>query len=199
MVFGLNSFLDIFSFVQNQSYMILFILMVVEGPIVTTVAAFASSLGYFNIWIIIFLAFLGDFTGDMFLYFFGRLGRRRYLREKRLFGISEKTFDRIENHFENHFGKTVYFSKMTLLAVPSLILAGVSKAPPRKFAMWSAICGIHNMLIFSGIGYFLGAAAGPVLETYNHVGLYIAAVVILAAVVYLFGKFISKKLVGSQI
>jgi len=194
-----STFSDAFLFVQTQGYLIIFMIMIVEGPIITTAAAFASSLGYFNIWIILVLAFLGDFVGDMVIYLFGHFGRRKFIYEHRsFFKVNVENLKKIESHFGRHFGKTIYLSKMTPLAVPTIFLAGVSQVPVKKFVLWSLLSGTHNMLIFSGIGYFFGSAAGPILETYKHAGWYLVSLVVIIAFVYFLGKFISKRLVKQK-
>lgn len=87
---------------------------------------------------------------------------------------------------------------MTPLAVPTILLAGASHVPAKKFAFFSFISGVHNMIIFASLGYFLGSAAGPILQAYKHVGGYIAVLVIILAFVYFLGKFISKKILKSK-
>ena len=196
----LSSFNDLLFFTQSHCYFLIFLIMVVEGPIITAAAAFASSLGYFNLWIILFLSFLGDFTGDMAIYLFGRYGRKKFVYERgSFFGIKTEKLKGIESHFENHFGKTLYLSKMTPLAVPTIFLAGMSHVPVKKFALWSFLSGVHNMIVFAGIGYFFGSAAGLILGIYKHVGWYIVAFVIIVAFVYLLGKFISKRIMKSRL
>ncbi len=60
-------------------YPIMLLLMTLEGPIVTMVAAFLSSMGYFNIFAVFGLSVLGDVLGDIVLYFIGYFGGHRAL------------------------------------------------------------------------------------------------------------------------
>jgi membrane protein DedA with SNARE-associated domain len=49
----------------------MFILMALEGPVITIISSFGASFGYFNIGIVILLSILGDYVGDTFPFLFG--------------------------------------------------------------------------------------------------------------------------------
>lgn len=48
--------------IQTGGYFVMFGLMFLEGPIVTIASAFLASLGFFNIYIVALLGWLGDFV-----------------------------------------------------------------------------------------------------------------------------------------
>jgi len=64
--------LDILSLIQIHGYWIMFVLMFIEGPITAYVAAFAASLGYFNVWAVLSLFVFGNQIPDTILFFIGR-------------------------------------------------------------------------------------------------------------------------------
>lgn len=60
--------------------------MVVEGPIVTSIAAFAASLGYLDIYMILIISLLGNLIPDILLFFIGP----RRLAVFRIFDFQKK-------------------------------------------------------------------------------------------------------------
>lgn len=52
----------------GYGYLIIFPLMIIEGHIITVIAEFLASLGYFNVFTIYSLMVLADLTGDTIYY-----------------------------------------------------------------------------------------------------------------------------------
>lgn len=188
---NITSFSDVLSFVQVHGYLMMFIIMIVEGPIIITAASFAASLGYFNIWIVFLLGCLGDVIGDDLAYLFGYYGRRKLVNQYgHLFGIKLSTINKIENHFKRHLGKTIAAFKMTPLAIPVLMVAGASRVPFKKYTFWSIVTLLPKTIFFTSLGYFFGLFANSVLKYYNNIGYYILALIIGVTIIYWLGRLI---------
>jgi membrane protein YqaA with SNARE-associated domain len=87
--------------------------MIVEGTVTNTAAAFAASLGYFNIWIILVLAFLGDAIGDIIMYTIGYYGRRKMLdRYNLFFKVKKSSLKKLESSIPNSLKKSENSLKM---------------------------------------------------------------------------------------
>jgi len=186
---NLNSFTDVLNFVQLHGYLIIFIIMIFEGPIIITAASFAASLGYFNVWIIFILGCLGDVVGDALVYYIGYYGRKRWINQYgHLFGIKRTSLGKLEKHFKKHLGKTLVAFKMTPLAVPVLMLAGAGHVPIKKYAFWSAMIILPKTIFFTSLGYFFGIFANSILKYYNNVGYYFLALIIGIIAIYWLGK-----------
>ncbi len=61
--------------VLMHGYWVIFLAMLIEGPVVTAAAAFAVALGYFNLWAIFGLSLAGDLVADIIYYAIGYWGR----------------------------------------------------------------------------------------------------------------------------
>jgi membrane protein DedA with SNARE-associated domain len=194
---NLLSFSQMLSFVQFHGYFLIFLIMIIEGPIITTAAAFAASLGYFNVWIILLLSFLGDAVGDVLAYTIGYFSRKRLVEKYgHFFGIKGNVLAKVDSHFRNHLGKTMFLIKMSsVLSVPGLMMAGASKVPLKKYVFWSAIIILPRAVFFVILGYSFGAFAGSVLHYYNNAGYYLIALVVAVILIYLAGKKIADKIV----
>jgi membrane protein DedA with SNARE-associated domain len=192
--------LEIFSAIQTNSYILIFILMLIEGPIVTSLAAFGASLGYLNIYAIIMLSLFGNLIPDIILFIIGRFGRKKSIENYiSNLGIKYPKIKKLEIALKNHSGKALIFSKLTPpLPLPGIILAGFVKMPFKKFLIIDLIFNITATIIFAGIGFYFGFTIDKLFE-YIQIGQYaFLAIIPMAIIVYfaykkIFSKF-SKEL-----
>ena len=188
----LTSFSGVLAILQAQGYLIMFLLMFYEGPMITSVAAFAASLGYFNIYIVFGLSVLGNITGDIVYYIIGRVGRKivvdRYFKK---YGISNKVLSKLEIHLKNHPWKLLTLIKVIPpLPTPGLILAGAIKMSFAKFLFYTASISFIFSLIFAVLGYYLGAAFYSVFSytkylPYGVIGL----IIIVGLILWIYSKY----------
>ena len=189
-----NSFTSVLSFVNGGGYLLVFLLMFVGGSVITTVAAFAASLGYFNIFLIAILSFLAESLQAFLFYTVGYYGRRSFVGDYGKFlGIEVKSLYKLETHFQNHLPKTLFFIKMTpFVSFPGLALAGMSHVPVKEYAFWSLMIAILKAVVFSIIGFILGIIASSFLEDKPlGISLFIL-VLILLLLSWLFKHFLQK-------
>lgn len=170
--------------------------MVIEGPITTTIAAFAASVGIFNIYLIFILSLLGDVTGDVIHYYFGFILRRtvieRYIKKH---GIKKSAIKKLESKIHNNFFKSMMVIKITPpLATPGLLLVGASKVPFSKYLFGSLITTMPLTIFYTTLGYYFGFAIKQVLD-YFKMGQYILFFILLLLVlIYFVYKFIYRKI-----
>ncbi len=188
------SFNNLVAYAQVHGYFLIFLIMIVEGPIMTVAAAFAASLGYFNVWVIFILSFLGDVVGDALAYYVGYFSRKKVIEKyDSFFGIKKKSFEYLDEHFKKHLGKTLFIVKSTPLAIPGLMVAGASKVPIKKYAFWNAVNILPRTIFFTGLGYFFGVFAKSVLQYYHNITYYVLALVVVVCIVYFAWKKLSDK------
>lgn len=187
---------SILSLIQSQSYFLIFILMIVEGPVTTAAASFAASLGIFNIYTILILSALGNIIPDTLLYSVGRFsrGKKVELYLGRL-GLNKSKIKKFDSGFKKHAGKTLVFAKLTpTLPVPGLVLAGFTKVPIKKFFFIDVLFNIASAMVFTGIGFYFGVASVSILK-YLKVGEYALLFLIpLAILIYFLYKKIARNL-----
>ena len=179
----------------TNGYSLMFIAMLIEGPIVTAAGAFVAALGYFNLWIVFGLSILGNLVPDAIYYALGYWGREQFLnRYGRYFGIKKKKLEKIERMIHKHAVKSLVAIKLIpLLATPGLIAAGAARMNLKKYATWSIIVTIPSSLFYLILGYYFGAAFDRI-NRYLHIGYAIATIVILFAILYYFERKFSERL-----
>ncbi len=185
------SFNDLLAYAQVHGYFLIFLIMIVEGPIMTVAAAFAASLGYFNIWVIFILSDVADLVCDSLFYFIGHVTRKKFLdKYTKLF--EEKSYlHKIEEKYREHPGKTIFLLKMSPFVTPGLMAAGATKVPLKKYIYWNLVNNIPRTIFFVGAGYYFGIFAKSILHYYNNISYYAFALIIFILIVYFGWKKLS--------
>jgi membrane protein DedA with SNARE-associated domain len=190
-----NTFASALTFVVSNGYSLIFLIMVFEGPIITTAASFAAEMGYLNIFIILGLALLGDMTGDILFYSLGRYGGNSFVRKYgKYIGIKKSTILLLEKGLKKHFVKTFAFVKFAPLIPPAGLMAmGILKTPPKKFIIYSFIITLPRSIFFTALGYFSAMASVNVTH-YLKLAEYVPFILIglIIAAYYIFEKFFEK-------
>lgn len=183
----LLNFSQAVEYLQGTSYFILFILMIIEGPIVTSAAAFLASLGFFNIFIIFILSIFGDLIGDCLHYSIGRYGGHKLINKYyKKFNISKKDINKTKRGLHKHFGKTMFIIKFTpIFTTPGLIIMGSLKSSLKKFVVWSLLVTLPKTLFFVLMGYYFGVAIEKIIKYYSATQYFIILLMLLIILSYL--------------
>jgi membrane protein DedA with SNARE-associated domain len=192
-----SNFQQVFQFVIAHSYVMIFLLMCIEGPTITAAATFAATLGYFNPLIIFVLSLLGDIVPDVIYYWIGRWGGIPFAQKiGKKFGLSEKRIAKMIEKISEHGGKTVAILKYTpVLATPGLMLVGAVHMNWWRFFNFVFLVTLQKTLTFMALGYFAGKAydIGKYIKFGTLIPFVIVVIYFLAAFLY---KKISKKIIA---
>ena len=140
------------------SYLIIIVLVALEGPSVTILAALLAATGALNPVLVFVAASVGNLTADLGWYLLGYLGRFERLTHRIKWLRKHKAqIDRLEFEMKQHAIKILLVAKLTLsMSVPALIAAGMAKV---KFRRWFPAIFLAEG-IWTGslvyIGYHLG-------------------------------------------
>lgn len=161
---------QLFRFIIQYKYAIIFPIATLEGPIITMVSGFLISLGILSFFPTLLVVFLGDVVSDSFYFWLGSRGRR-FVERIKFLHISPARLEKVEQHFEKYPGKTFLVSKASY-GVGSLFLiaAGISKITYQKFLEYITPLNAIRSTILLLIGYYLGRAvrhSGTYLEYYT--------------------------------
>jgi membrane protein DedA with SNARE-associated domain len=145
------------------TYVLLALLVAVEGPIMTLAGAVASSAGYLNPYLVFLSASAGNLTADVLWYSLGYLGKREWLLHYgRWFGITESMLDRIHQDIHNHIQKILFTAKLTLgFVIPTLVAAGLYRVPCRR---WFGFLFLAECL-WTGTLVVVGHSFGQYVQT----------------------------------
>jgi membrane protein DedA with SNARE-associated domain len=163
------TFLSTLQWLLQNSYPVMFLGMIIEGPTIIAAASFAVTMGYFNLVTIFILAVLGDVIGDFIFYSIGYFGRVAVINKlDRKFKASKSRIEKLKKLVHQHPGKIVTVVKLApLLPMPGLVAIGSTHLPPKKFAKIILAIIIPKTLLFMAIGYFFGHAYNQIYKIIN--------------------------------
>jgi len=140
------------------AYILLVILVAVEGPVITLAGAVVASMGYLNPIMVFVSAGLGNLLADTLWYSLGYLGKREWLlRYGGKLGIKESSLARLQKDIHAHIRKILFIAKLTLgFVIPTLIAAGLARVPMKRWfgVLFAAECLWTGSLVL--IGYYFG-------------------------------------------
>ena len=174
-------------------YILLAVLVAIEGPIATLLGAVAASAGIMNPFLVFIAAATGNLTADTLWYSAGLLGKMDWLLKlsKRV-GVNPQYLERLEAVLQKHAPLILFFSKLTISPmIPALIATGLIKYPWRR---WFPYVFMGEM-IWTGslvaIGYFGLQAVKKVELGVEHIIL-IGTIIFIIAILW-FGRRILKQ------
>lgn len=178
-------------------YGLLFLITVVEGPLIMMAAGYAASLNFISFPIAYAFVVVADLVGDSIFYSIGYFGRDNgFGRLARWIKIPPSTAENMKGMFHRHYGKTLILAKITHAAgMPFLVGAGLARIDYRRFILFNFLATLPKALAFLTIGYYFGAAAATI-DRYLKYGTWITlALIALMFIAYLsIGRIYYKKL-----
>ncbi len=127
----------VFAFAETGA----FVGLVVPGETVMLLGGAVAGQGAINLYILIAIAWFSAWAGDTTSFFVGRrLGRGFVLRNGPRFGVSHERFERVEDYFDRHGGKTIFIGRFIgLVRALAPFIAGSSGMRYRAFVPYSIL------------------------------------------------------------
>lgn len=162
----------------NYGYFILFPISVIEGPIVTIIAGFLSSLGIMNIFIAYAVVMAGDVVGDSGIYWIGRFGNAFF---SRYFKKQHEKIERVKEYFKAHERKAIALSKLFHgIGITGLLAAGSLKVPYKRYIMICFLTTAAQSVVLITIGALFGHAY---IQLNRYLNYYAAATIVVGLII----------------
>ena len=118
-----------------------FVGLVVPGETVMLIGGAVAGQGAIDIYLLIAIAWFTAWLGDTTSFFLGRrLGREFVIRHGPRVGISHERFERVEDYFSRHGGKTIFIGRfISLVRAFAPFIAGSSGMRYRAFVPYSIL------------------------------------------------------------
>jgi undecaprenyl-diphosphatase len=138
------------------NYFILSFLIVLQGPAATLLGGAAANAGLLRPLYVFLAGITGNLIADVLWYSVGSRGKTDWLlKHGNRFGVRREHLDRLTRGIEQHAVKILLMAKLSFgLAVPTLLVAGITRVPWRK---WFPIVFLGEAVwtgILVAIGYF---------------------------------------------
>ena len=194
----IGSFSNALLIIQGGGYLFLLVAMFLEGPIITTAASFLASQGFFNVYVIFLLSFLGNFLPDILFYWIGRVGRLGFIEKYGgYFGIKKASVKKFSGYFDKNYKKAIVVSKlMPFTGVLGVFSAGMSKIDFKKFLFVDFLFNLVSAAIFTFMGFYFGLAFSRISDHLGWIFSGLGFLVIIFALVPFIYKRLASKLSG---
>jgi membrane protein DedA with SNARE-associated domain len=152
----------VFAFAETGA----FVGLVVPGETVMLLGGAVAGQGAIDIYLLIAIAWFSAWLGDTTSFFLGRrLGREFVIKHGPRVGISHERFEKVEDYFGRHGGKTIFIGRwISLVRAFAPFIAGSSGMGYRAFVPYSILgTGLWASLHIL-IGYFFSRS----IETAGH-------------------------------
>jgi membrane protein DedA with SNARE-associated domain/membrane-associated phospholipid phosphatase len=168
-----------------------FVGLVVPGETTMLLGGAVAGQGAIDVYLLIAIAWFSAWLGDTTSFFVGRrLGREFVLRHGSRVGISRERFERVEDYFGRHGGKTIFIGRwISLVRALAPFIAGSSGMRYRAFLPYSILgtglwASAHIL-----IGYFFSRSIESAAE-YAGRGFFVLAttIVVIAGAVLLYRR-----------
>lgn len=118
-----------------------FVGLVVPGETTMLLGGAVAGQGAIDIYLLIAIAWFAAWMGDTTSFFIGRrLGREFVLKHGPRVGISHERFEKVEDYFSRHGGKTIFIGRwISLVRALAPFIAGSSGMPYRGFVPYSVL------------------------------------------------------------
>lgn len=190
---------QIFGLLYTYSYLVLFPLVVIEGPITMIISGFLVSLGFMDFTPTYITIVMGDIVGDIIYYSAGRWWLNGAFKKViSIFKINMKLVRKLEKALKKHKGPFLFFGKLSH-AIGGLILfaAGDAKIPMKDFLEFNFFATLPKSLILLGVGYYFGSAVTNFRKAvdFTVLGLFLFTVILVVlyfSITHLSNKYIKK-------
>lgn len=178
----------VFAFAETGA----FVGLVVPGETVMLLGGAVAGQGAIDIYLLIAIAWFSAWLGDTTSFFLGRrLGREFVLEHGPRVGISHERFEKVEDYFGRHGGKTIFIGRfISLVRAFAPFIAGSSGMRYRAFVPYSILGTGLWATAHILVGYFFSQT----IETagkYAAKGAFLLAtlIVVVVGIVWLYRRF----------
>ncbi len=180
---------DLLHLIGRYGYLVVFFGVMLEsagvplpGETILIAAGVLVHRGVLHFGEALFFGILGAVAGDQIGYWVGRFGGRLFvLRWGKYVFITPERLGRAERFFARHGGKAVFLARfITGLRVFGALVAGMSRMPWGKFALYNILGGTAWATAAVSLGYFLWASIGLVEHWVGRFSLLLVAALVLA-------------------
>ena len=175
--------------VIQYSYVAIFPIAVIEGPIIALVAGFLISLGYLSFIPAYITILVADVLGDIIYYYIGYRSNRDKFSKKygSQFPSILNNLNLVDKLWQKHEKKTMLLSKLSYgLCIPFLMSAGVSRVPIKRFIVYALFIDIVKFGILMVAGYFLGYSFQKAEGFILYFGIMVAVALVVFVIIYIF-------------
>ena len=183
--------------ILHSRYIIIFLLTIIEGPLIMMVSGFLLRLGYLDFLPTYACLMAGDLVGDIAWYSVGYYLGTPFIRKfGKFFSVNEEQIEIVRRIFHKRKNSILFISKITMgfgFALVTLITAGLVHIPFKRYFT----INFFGQFIWTAILIYVGYAFGHVYAQVNDaIGkIFIAGLLLLFFLALIgFGRYLRAKM-----
>ncbi|MCU0950463.1 MAG: DedA family protein [Burkholderiaceae bacterium] len=168
---------------QTYGYALLAVGCLLEGETVLVLAGFAAHEGHLDFTVVVMVAAIAGFSGDLAFYW---LGRRHGAALLARFPSIAAQADRVHRLLDRWHGWVIVFVRFAYgLRIAGPVIIGSSGVAPARFALFNAIGASLWAVTIASAGWFFGRAVQTVLGEIHRFELWALGLAALGAALWL--------------
>lgn len=174
-------------FLQTYGYVAAYIGTLIEGEVALLSTVISAKLGYMNLYMALFAAFLGAYSRDLLTFMLGRKSGKSIIEKRPSF---QKKLEKVTSMMDKYPIRVLSFYRLLYGFVTVIVLmAGVSNISFKKFALLSAFSNAFWVSLLGGLGYLSAEAMISHLEVLSkYKGYILGGIVFIGLIYWLWGK-----------
>lgn len=174
--------MDISQFIAQYGYGAVAVGCLLEGETVLLLAGFAAHRGYLSLPVVIGVAALAGFVGDLFFFGLGRWHGASVLA--RWPSLAQKG-DQVDGWIARWRGAVIIAVRFTYgFRIAGPVLIGMSSTPATHFAFFNALGALLWASLIACVGWFFGEAAHQLLGRIQHLEKWLALALLVIGLGY---------------
>ncbi len=178
----------------TYKYLIVVPLAIIEGPIISVISGFLTTLGVFNLPLVFLVLVLGDIVGDAIQYSLGYCGKR-FCGKKVLnyFKVNDENLEKAKIYFSKNHTKAIIASKLMYgVGFFGLVAAGMLRVPYPRYFKTCAIISVIQSTVMVTAGIFFGQAYVVIGKYFDYYAAITSVVALFIVFFILFRKYKNK-------
>ncbi len=189
-------------FLSQYKYILLFLGLIFEGPILMVAAGFLLHIGVFNFTPMFIAIFVGDMVGDIIWYCVGYFFAEPFLlKYGYFFGVTPEKLEKAKELFKRYQIKILLISKMTLglgMALATLVAAGATKTSFRLYMLLNALGEFILISILLLVGYYFGYLYNNITQGFKMIFLF-GLIVFISTLIFGFTKYMRTRILSTKL
>jgi membrane protein DedA with SNARE-associated domain len=185
-------------FLTSYKYLLLFLGIVVEGPILMMASGVLIHMGFFNLVFAFSIIVAGDLLGDVIWYYIGYFFAEPFLRKfGKFFKLTPEVFNGAKELFYKHHEKILFISKVTIglgISLATLMAAGATHVPFKKYLMLNFLGELILVSMLLSIGYFFGQLYNSIAGTMK-IYFIVGSIVVIGSILFYFTRYIKRTVI----
>lgn len=188
---------DVFQLLTHYQYLILFPISIIEGPIITVIAGFLTTLGIMKWFVVYFVVVLGDIFGDALAYTTGRVGGNWLAKYSAFFRVTPEKLEQAKSFFDTHHHKAIFLSKVFYgVGTAGLMAAGMLKIRYSRFMLTCFVISLLQAAMFLAFGVIFGHLYVEISKYLNYYAAIMSVIALVAVVIFILYKTKSLSIFG---